>query len=135
MKRIALRWVVALFFIVAGANHFRSPDIYLGMIPEWMPWPAGLNAISGLAEIVGGLGLLLAPARKMAGWGLIALLIAIFPANIHVALQGHMPGTTFPPLVLWLRLPFQLVFIALVWWVAIARTHAPRSRPAVDAAP
>jgi uncharacterized membrane protein len=118
--RAALRWLVALFFITAGANHFRAPHLYLGMIPPWLPWPEALNAISGVAEVAGGLGLLFPPVRRFAGWGLIALLIAIFPANIHVALQGHMPGTGFSPLVLWLRLPFQFLFLAVVWWVAIA---------------
>jgi uncharacterized membrane protein len=80
-----------------------------------------MNTIAGAAEIFGGVGLLIAATRRAAGWGLIALLIAIFPANIHVALQGHMPGTDFSPLALWLRLPFQAVFIALVWWTAVRR--------------
>jgi uncharacterized membrane protein len=52
---------------------------------------------------------------------LIALLLAIFPANLHVALEGKMPGTSFSPLTLWVRLPFQALFIAWVWWVALAR--------------
>lgn len=119
--RAALRWVLAVFFVVAGANHFRSPEIYLGMMPPWLPWPEALNAISGVAEIIGGVGLLVPRTRRLAAWGLIALLVAIFPANLHVALAGKMPGTDFSPLVLWLRLPFQAVFIAWVWWVALAR--------------
>lgn len=128
--RVALRWSVALFFIVAGANHFRAPEIYLGMMPPWLPWPGAMNALSGLAEIVGGVGLLVSPLRRVAGWGLIALLIAIFPANIHVALQGHMPGTTLSPWVLWLRLPLQIVFIAVVWRVALAKPAARAAGPA-----
>jgi len=119
--RSAARVVLAVFFVVAGVNHFRSPAIYLGMMPSWLPWPAALNAISGVAEILGGIGLLVPATRRVAGWGLIALLIAIFPANVHVALQGHMPGTNFSPAILWLRLPFQLLFVAWVWWVALRR--------------
>jgi uncharacterized membrane protein len=120
--REALRWVLAGFFIVAGANHFRSPEVYLGMMPAWIPWPAVVNAAVGAAEILGGLGLIFAPTRRLAGWGLIALLVAVFPANVHVALLGKMPGYDFSPLTLWLRLPFQAVFIAWVWWAAVKRT-------------
>jgi uncharacterized membrane protein len=116
-----VRGLLALFFILAGANHFRSPEIYLGMMPPWLPEPELMNTISGAAEIFGGVGLLIAATRRAAGWGLVVLLIAIFPANVHVALQGNMPGTDFSPLVLWLRLPFQAVFIALVWWSTLRR--------------
>jgi uncharacterized membrane protein len=121
--RVALRWVLAVFFIVAGANHFRSPQVYLGMMPPWVPWPEVMNTLSGVAEILGGVGLI-APwvwARRLAGWGLLALLVAIFPANLHVAMQGKMPGFNFSPTVLWWRLPFQAVFMAWVWWVALAK--------------
>ena len=123
MKRLrpALRWVLAVFFVAAGANHFRSPALYLGMMPPWLPWPVVLNAVAGVAEILGGLGLLYAPTRRLAGCGLIALLVAVFPANVHVALQGRMPGLDVSPLTLWLRLPFQALFIAWVWWVAVKR--------------
>ena len=124
--RTALRWSLAIFFLVAGANHFRSPAIYLGMMPPWLPWPDAMNALSGAAEILGGAGLI-APwpwARRLAGWGLLALLVAVFPANLHVALQGRMPGMTFSPAVLWWRLPFQAVFMAAVWWVALAKPRA-----------
>ena len=126
----AFRWLLALFFIVAGANHFRAPDIYLAMMPAWLPGPVAMNDISGAAEIIGGIGLLVPGLRGVAGWGLIALLIAVFPANIHVALQGHMPGTRFPPLALWLRLPFQGVLVAWVWWVAISPWAVSAQLPA-----
>ncbi len=127
MSRAVLiaRWLAALFFTAAGANHFLNPGIYLGMMPPWLPWPEALNYLSGAAEIAGGLGLLWAGTRRLAGWGLIALLVAIFPANVHVALQGEMPGLDVSPFMLWLRLPFQAVFIAWVWWVAVrAETRA-----------
>lgn len=108
-----LLWLLAIFFIVGGVNHFRSPAPYLAMMPPWLPWPAGLNAIAGLAEIAGGLGVLVPAWRRWAGWGLIALLIAVFPANLQVALHGW-PGVDIPAWVLWARLPFQILF---VWWV------------------
>jgi len=92
LKQSAARWVLALFFIVAGVNHFLTPEIYYGMMPPWLPAKAAANLISGAAEIAGGLGLLIPALRRPAAWGLIALLIAVFPANIQVAVQGHMPG-------------------------------------------
>lgn len=119
MVRRALRAVLALFFLLAGANHFRTPGLYLGMMPPWVPRPEAMNAVAGAAEILGGLGLLLPATRRLAAWGLIALLIAVFPANLHVALEGRMPGFDFSPLTLWLRLPFQAVFIAWAWWVGV----------------
>ena len=88
-------------------------------MPPALPWPQALNYISGVAEILGGLGLLMAPTRRLAGWGLLALLLAVFPANIYVAMQGSMPGLNVSPLALWLRLQFQFVFMAWVWWVAL----------------
>lgn len=119
-KQTAARWVLALFVIVAGVNHFLAPEIYLGMMPPWLPFKDAANIISGAAEIAGGLGLLIPRFRRAAAWGLIVLLVAIFPANIQVALQGTMPGLeNAPPSVLWLRLLFQPVFIAWVWWVGL----------------
>jgi uncharacterized membrane protein len=122
-KQTAARWVLALFFIVAGVNHFLAPEIYLGMMPPWLPLKAAANLISGAAEIAGGIGLLIPSLRRPAAWGLIALLIAVFPANIQVAVQGHMPGLeNAPPALLWARLLFQPVFVAWVWWVGLAKS-------------
>jgi uncharacterized membrane protein len=123
--KVLFRWILAAFFVLAGLNHFRTPDVYIAMIPPWLPRPATLNAIAGICEVAGGLGVLLPSIRVMAGWGLIALLIAVFPANLHVAIMGHMPGFGFSQLMLWLRLPFQGVLIAWVAWVAIWGETAP----------
>jgi uncharacterized membrane protein len=123
-----LRWFLAIFFLLAGVNHFRDPAIYLGMMPEWIPWPSGVNVVSGICEMAGGMGLLFPWTRRASGWGLIALLVAVFPANLHVALQGYMPGTSFSPTVLWLRLPFQGVLIAWVAWVAFRRVSIGRPK-------
>jgi uncharacterized membrane protein len=117
--RAFFRWLLAAFFIAAGLNHFRVPAAYVGMIPPWMPRPYLLNALAGAFEVIGAVGVLMPTLRLAAGWGLIALLVAVFPANLHVALMGEMPGFTFSPLVLWLRLPFQGVLIAWVAWVAL----------------
>lgn len=125
---IIARWLLAAFFIVAGANHLRDPGFYLPMMPPYLPWPYALVIISGVAEIAGGLGLLIPTTRRWAGWGLIVLLLAIFPANLHMALNHtQLPGLHLSPLVLWLRLPVQVVFIAWVLWVSFRRTHRPRT--------
>jgi len=126
MPKIVSRWVLALFFVLAGANHFRVPELYVAMIPPSFPRPEVLSALAGTFEILGGIGLLVAGARRFAGWGLIALLVAVFPANLHVARMGHMEGFDFSATVLWLRLPLQAVLIAGVAWVALIRDRSLR---------
>jgi uncharacterized membrane protein len=111
--RSVSRYLLAAFLIVAGANHFRSPEIYLSMMPPWLPAHEALNFISGAAEIAGGIGLLIPRFRRAAAIGLILLLLAIFPANLHIALNGWL-GTDIPRWALFARLPFQLLFIAWV---------------------
>lgn len=85
------------------------------MMPPWLPAHEMLNWISGAAEILGGIGVLISRTRRTAGFGLIFLLIAVFPANLHIALNGW-PGMDIPQWVLFARLPFQLLFIAWVAW-------------------
>ncbi|WP_411827182.1 DoxX family membrane protein [Luteolibacter sp. AS25] len=113
IRKISL-YLLAVAFIIAGANHFRSPEIYISMIPPWLPAPSLLNVISGAAETAGGIGLLISLTRKAAAIGLILLLIAIFPANLHIAINGW-PETGIASWILWARLPFQILFIL---WVA-----------------
>ncbi len=114
-----LRWLLAGLMIVAGLNHFRVPALYIAMIPAWLPAPSALNIISGIAEILGGIGLL-APwpaVRRAASWGLIALLLAVFPANINMAIHNLPLGDNHVPAwTLWARLPLQVVLIAWAWW-------------------
>jgi uncharacterized membrane protein len=112
----ALRMLAAGFFVLAGVNHFIFPAFYAALVPPWLPAAGVLSAAAGVAEIAGGLGLLVPRLRRAAGWGLIALLIAVFPANVHAALH---PDGSLPPIALYLRLPFQAVFIAWVWRVAL----------------
>jgi uncharacterized membrane protein len=114
------RWLLAVFFVAAGLNHFRAPGVYVAMIPPWLPRPYLLNAVSGACEVLGGMGVLVPRLRVAAGWALIALLVAVFPANLHVALMGEMQGFHFSPAVLWLRLPFQAVLIAWVAWTCLS---------------
>ncbi len=114
MRRI-VKYLLALFFTSAGANHFYKPRWYLRIIPPALPYPLLLVYLSGLLEMALGLALLSSRAQKKAGWGLAALLLAIFPANINMALRPEA-FPTFKPWVLWLRLPLQFVLIALALW-------------------
>src|SRR5258706_16434161 len=83
-------YVFGLFLVLAGANHFRTPAFYLNIMPPYLPWHLALVYISGVAEI--GLGFLLLIRRwsVVAAWGLIALLIAVFPANLHMAMHQEL---------------------------------------------
>jgi len=123
--RIILRGLATIFFVVAGTFHFLKPELYGQIMPPYFPAPQLLVAVSGVAEIAGGVGLLIRPLRRAAGWGLIALLIAVFPANIYMA--QHPGQFHFAPWILWLRLPLQAVFIAWVWFVAIQRSYRDES--------
>jgi uncharacterized membrane protein len=121
-----LRWVMTLFMVAAGANHFINPAPYLGMMPQELPAHLALVYISGVAEIAGGLGLILPATRRLAAWGLVVLFIAIVPANINMAVNElPLDKTPVPAWALWARLPLQLVLIAWAWWIArsAARTQ------------
>jgi uncharacterized membrane protein len=122
--RTILRRLAAVFFVVAGTFHFLKPELFVQIIPPYLPAPHLLVATSGFAEITGGVGLLIRPLRCAAGWGLIALLLAVFPANIYMV--QHSEQFHFAPWMLWARLPLQAVFISWIWFVAIKRS--PRKR-------
>jgi len=130
-KRILL-WVMAAFYVLAGLMHFRRPDYYMPMMPPYLPWHAALIFLSGAAEVVLGAALLVPSLRRSAAWGIILLLIAIFPANVHIALHnvpvfGAAAGAGIWN---WVRLPLQAVLILWAWWytqpeVTYGRGYAP----------
>jgi len=116
------RGILAVFFVVAGAGHFLAPAAYLAIMPPSLPWPSQLVAMSGVAEILGGLGVLWTPTRARAGWGLIALLLAVFPANLQALRTGMMiAGHVVPTWLLWLRLPLQVVLLGWVYRACVKR--------------
>ncbi len=117
------RWLLVIGFVVQGINHFIADAFLIRMIPPWLPWPAALVYLSGVAEI--GLGLAVVPVRtrRMAGWGLLALLVAVFPANLHMALHPEQ-WPNLPAWALWARLPLQPLFMAWVWAVCLRRRPA-----------
>ena len=129
-KRI-LMWVMAVGYAGAGFNHLLNPDFYVRIVPPGLPSPEWLNVISGLAEIVLGVFLLEPRTRILAAWGLIALLIAVFPANIYVAMANlgadGTPGTG-PGALHYLRFPFQALFILWAWWYTRPDDEIPDAR-------
>lgn len=115
LKTISLV-LLSIFMTLAGVNHFIDPDFYLKIMPDYLPLHLELVYLSGVCEIAGGLGLLVPKLRRAAAWGIIALLIAIFPANIYVF--QHQDVLPAPPIVHLLRLPLQGLFILWAWWHA-----------------
>jgi uncharacterized membrane protein len=113
--------VLGAFFVAAGANHFVHPDVYQRIVPPSLPNPALLVVISGAAEIAGGAGILIRATRSAAGIGLIALLLAVFPANVYMAQHPELYRNIASAATLDVRLPFQAVLIAWVWWVCFHR--------------
>jgi len=117
--------LAAAFFVVAGSLHFIRPEFYLRIMPPYVPWHVAMVRVSGFFEILGGLGLLVPQTRRQAAWGLVALLIAVFPANIYMATNPFEAGAaSIAPAVRWGRLPLQALFIAWVLWCS-----RPRAEP------
>ena len=102
---------MAAIYVLAGLNHFRVPRLYLHIIPPAFPSPKVLNIVSGLAEFILGVALCIAALSSWAAWGIIALLIAIFPANIYMY-SNDRAAFGISKWILLLRLPLQLVLIA-----------------------
>jgi len=113
-RRFALL-ALALFFVVAGVNHFVNPAFYLAMMPPWLPAHLELVRVSGVFEVLGGIAVLLPRLRSAAGWGNHLLLVAIFPANLYMAANPEL-FPDFRATALSARLPFQALFIAWAWW-------------------
>jgi len=116
-----LCYVMALLYVVAGSLHFVVPDLYVQIVPPTLPSPLALVYLSGVAEIVVGLGLLVPRTRSYAAWATIALLVAIFPANIYMAvsmvtIEGAPGGGDPSSLARWARLPLQGVLILWAYW-------------------
>jgi uncharacterized membrane protein len=115
MRGRTARRLLAAIFVFAGVMHFVIPASYVGIMPPWLPWHRELVYLSGVAEIAGGVGLLIDRTRRAAGIGLILLLIAVWPANLQMLLDARAADKPLAyEAFLWLRLPLQPV---LIWWV------------------
>lgn len=117
MKHISLI-LMAIFYLLNGINHFRTPEFYLRIIPPQLPYPQMMNYISGAAEILLAVILVIPATSKIAAWGVIMLLIAVFPANIYQFATGGA-GMNISQAALTIRLPIQLLFIAWAYWHTI----------------
>lgn len=104
-------WIMAILYIIAGINHFVMPRFYISIIPPFLPSPKLINWVSGIAEVVLGIGLLIPSYSALSAWGVILLLIAVYPANIYHFMKGWRKKKMI--WVLLLRLPLQF---ALIWW-------------------
>ena len=111
--RLLLLLALSLFFINVGVDHFINPDFYLNIMPDYLPFHAEAVYLSGFFEILGGIVVLIPKLRALARWGLISLLIAVFPANIYMAMNPNV-FPEFSLALLYFRLPLQFVFI---FWV------------------
>ncbi len=115
-RRVALL-MLPVFYVGAGILHFTSPGFFVAIMPPYLPWHLELVHLSGLFEIALGLAVLPVATRAIAGWGLVALLIAVYPANIHMALNPERfveAGTSIG--FIYARLPFQFLFMFWAWW-------------------
>ena len=132
MRRLQrpLQWGLAIMLTVGGLAHFAKPAAYVAIMPPFLPFPLALVYISGLVEA--GLGVLLMVPRleRLAAWGIVLTLIAIYPANIYHAVNGgishpDLPAIFAEPVFAYARLPLQLVFITWAWWYTRGDAAAP----------
>ena len=114
MPRIPLL-IIAVFFIAGGIAHFVVTDSYIAAMPDYLGYHKEFIIISGVFEILGAIGILVPQTRLLAGYGLVALIIAVYPANINMALHPEK-YTDISELFLYIRLPFQFLFMWFVWW-------------------
>ena len=114
MPRIPLL-IIAVFFIAGGIAHFVVTDSYIAAMPDYLGYHKELIIISGVFEILGAIGILVPQTRLLAGYGLVALIIAVYPANINMALHPER-YTDISEFFIYIRLPFQFLFMWFVWW-------------------
>ena len=111
------RVILAVAIVVVGVLHFAVAEPFIKIVPPYLPYHRSLVYISGFFEILGGIGLVMPTVSRAAAWGLIALFIAVFPANINMAVNHiHIDGVPDSPLFQLVRLPLQAVLIAWAWW-------------------
>ncbi len=114
--KVVARCVICLGFILAGLAHFFKPAVYARAVPPQFGHPLFLVELSGACEILGAIGILMPLLRRPAAFGLLALLVAVYPANIYMAMRPELFADLASPAALMLRLPLQFVFMWLVWW-------------------
>jgi uncharacterized membrane protein len=125
-KRRRSVYGIAILFVSAGILHFVAPSAYVRIMPRSLPYPKELVYLSGAFEIIGGIAVLPRKTRRFAGYGLIALLFAVFPANVQMLLNARAANAASSLLILlWLRLPLQFLLIAWVYKTTQANKETP----------
>jgi uncharacterized membrane protein len=138
MNTTRLQWltraVIGLSFAAIGVLHFVDPAPFVAIVPPYLPWHLELVYVSGFFEILGGVGLIYPRTRRLAAWGLVALLIAVYPANIHMLVnEVYTEGMPREKWLLWARMPLQLVFAIGVLWTGGIWPRAGASKPRLEA--
>ncbi|MCG1002071.1 MULTISPECIES: DoxX family membrane protein [Halobacterium] len=117
-----LRYVMGTIYVVAGVLHFRTPAAFERVVPPSLPRPRALVYVSGVAEVVFGVGVLFERTRRLSAWGIVALLVAVFPANVYMA-TDNVADELVPEgmervarVAAWVRLPLQGVLVLWAWW-------------------
>ena len=118
--KTALRWLLSVFFLGAGVNHFWHPAFYTNIMPTYLPWHLELVYLSGIFEILFGAMLLIPRYQTLGAWGIIALLVVFLTVHIHMLINDHLYPTVSPTF-LWIRLLLQAPLIAWAFWY----THRP----------
>ncbi len=134
MLQPGFRWFLAASFVAVGVGHFTNPAPFVSIVPPYLPEPLALVYISGFFEVLGGLGLLIPQTRRAAGWGLLALLVAVYPANIHMLVNEiYLDGMPRERWLLWLRMPLQFLMAGGVLWAS--ELWPPRARAQTQPSP
>ncbi len=127
-KKPVFRGILAVCMMVAGVLHFIFPEPFIKIVPNLLPYPSVLVYISGFLEIIGGIGLLIPAVSQAAAWGLVWLFVAVYPANINMAVNhiqiANIPDSNWFQTI---RLPFQFVLIAWAWWLTRLDRQGDRS--------
>ena len=121
--KTAMRYLLGALLVAAGANHFRIPEFYVSIMPAYLPWHLALVYASGAAEVAIGVLLFFDRSKRLAAWSAVALMAAVFPANLQMALHTEL-YPQFSPEALWLRLPLQAVLLAWAFWLTRPATPA-----------
>jgi uncharacterized membrane protein len=129
MKRL-VRWFFTLAFVTTGVLHFMRADLFVSIMPSYLPAHRELVYLSGVFEILGAVGLMIPTLRRWAAWGLMALLLAVFPANVHMAMHPEtFIAKGIPLWALYVRLPVQFLLIYALWWAVRPEKPIPSNPP------
>lgn len=131
--KLGLMVLMAALYFVAGVNHFRNPDFYLAIMPLYIPGHAFWVAFTGVAEILGAIGLLLPATRRWAAWGIVAMLVGFFLVHVDMIIHAHDRFESVSYAFIIARIPIQFVLIAWAWWYTFPAPEEPNKN--MDAVP